>query len=111
MPNYDYHCPANGETVEVMHGINEKLTTWGALCEKLGRDVGATDPNAPVHKQISVPRMAFPKGNAELRSQGFSKLVRREKGVYENVTANEGEKRFMKAGESGNPTFTDNITD
>jgi hypothetical protein len=32
------------------------------------------------------------KSNAELKNMGFTKLVRRDKGVYENVTGGEGPK-------------------
>jgi hypothetical protein len=35
--------------------------------------------------------------SSDLRSLGFTKLVKRDKGVYENVTAIDGEKRYMKA--------------
>ena len=34
MPRYDYHCPDNGFIVEVRHGVNERIKTWGELCEK-----------------------------------------------------------------------------
>jgi putative FmdB family regulatory protein len=53
----------------------------------------------PVKKLISAPQLSFPKTDAELKSQGFTKLVRREKGVYENVTAQEGESRMVKLGD------------
>ena len=55
----------------------------------------------PVKKLISSPTLSFPKGDSELKSQGFSKLVRRDKGVYENVTAQEGESRMVKLGDEG----------
>jgi len=48
-----------------------------------------------VRKLISSPMLNFPKGASELKSQGFSKLVRRDKGVYENVSAQEGENRIV----------------
>ena len=35
--------------------------------------------------------------NSELRNVGFTKLVKRDDGVYENVTAIEGEKRYMRS--------------
>ena len=34
-----------------------------------------------------------------LKNAGFTKLVRRDRGVYENVTALDGEKRYMEAGD------------
>lgn len=39
------------------------------------------------------------KGSAELKNMGFTKLVRRDKGVYENVTALPGEKKIVDANE------------
>ena len=42
-------------------------------------------------------RGAYADGDSQLKSQGFAKLVRRDKGVYENVTALDGEKRFVTA--------------
>ena len=35
-------------------------------------------------------------GNAELKNLGLTKLVKRDSGVYENVTATDGEKRYMR---------------
>ena len=29
MPIYEYHCLDNDLYVEVLHGINEKVQTWG----------------------------------------------------------------------------------
>jgi len=111
MPNYDYHCPDKGETVEVVHGMNDRLQTWGELCERSGHPLGDTPAGAAVYKLLSVPRMAFPKGNSALRNQGFTKLVRRDKGVYENVTAGKDEKRYVSAGDSDSLSFTDKIRD
>ena len=34
--------------------------------------------------------------NLELKNLGFTKLVKREQGVYENVTATGNEKKYMK---------------
>lgn len=92
MPTYDYICHENGNRVEVMHGINESVENWGQLCELAGISPGETAVEAPVKKLICAPGLAFPKTNSELKNMGFTKLVKREKGVYENVTAREGEK-------------------
>lgn len=51
--------------------------------------------NGPVKKLISRVSISTPKTNSELRELGFTKLVRRDDGVYENVTAREGESRVM----------------
>jgi putative FmdB family regulatory protein len=50
---------------------------------------------APVRKLISVTNINTPRSNAELRDLGFTKLVRRDDGVYENVTARPGESKTM----------------
>ncbi len=54
MPTYEYRCEANGHLVEVRHGMNERLDTWGELCARAGISPGPTDPAAPVVKLISA---------------------------------------------------------
>jgi predicted nucleic acid-binding Zn ribbon protein len=52
-----------------------------------------------VYRVICPPlALRSPYGNADLKGMGFTKLVRRDKGVYENVTAVDGESRIMEAG-------------
>lgn len=97
MPIYEYRCPANGEVIEVMHGIDERLTTWGDLCRQAEIDRGDTAADEPVERVISAPGLAFPKTNADLKNMGFTKLVRRDKGVYENVTATGSESRYFNS--------------
>ena len=112
MPTYEYYCPENEAVVEVLHGIHERVTTWGELCQLTGKPVGETPQNAAVRKMISAPGLAFPKTNTELKNLGFTKLVKREKGVYENVTAAEGESRYMKSDDpSTMPNFKKKIGD
>lgn len=53
MPSYDYRCEANGQVVEVRHAMNERLSTWGDLCERAGIERGATPADAPVERIIS----------------------------------------------------------
>jgi predicted nucleic acid-binding Zn ribbon protein len=53
MPSYDYQCPGNGRVVEVRHGINERLATWGEVCDRAGIDAGDTAADAPVKRLIS----------------------------------------------------------
>jgi len=50
----------------------------------------------PVRKLISRVGNSSPKTNGELRDLGFTKLVKRDDGVYENVTARDGESRYMQ---------------
>jgi hypothetical protein len=112
MPLYEYYCDANGQTLEVTHSMSEDLTTWGQLCALTHKDPGGTPNDAPIERMISRVLVQSPKGNSDLKSMGFTKLVRRDKGVYENVTAQDGEKRYMVADDtSSTPNFTDKITD
>lgn len=99
MPNYDYFCETNGKTVEVYHGINTKLKTWGEVCFAAQAPLGDTDVLAPVRLVIRPVAISVPISNSKLKEVGFTKLVKRDNGVYENVTATGGEKRYMKAGD------------
>ena len=53
MPTYDYHCPANGQVLEVEHKLAEKLTTWGELCARAGHAPGSTAPGSRVERLIT----------------------------------------------------------
>lgn len=99
MPNYDYFCDANNETVEVNHSINTKLTNWGEVCFATQTPLGDTDMLAPVRLVIRPIAISVPTGNSKLKEHGFTKLVKRDDGVYENMTATGSEKRYMKAGD------------
>lgn len=50
MPTYDYQCDANGQMVEVKHGMNEVVSNWGELCERVGMECGDTPADSPVRK-------------------------------------------------------------
>ena len=99
MPKYDYFCEANGRTVEVNHDVNTKLKTWGEVCFVAQTSLDETDALVPVRLSISTAAINIPVGNSKLKEVGFTKLVKRDDGVYENVTATDGEKRYMKAGD------------
>ncbi len=99
LPVYDYLCPANGRTVEVVHDTAVTLRTWGEVCYLAQMQPGNTDPGAAVQRVIrSAPAVATNESNQELRDLGFTKLVKREEGVYENVTAAHDESRYMVRG-------------
>ncbi len=55
MPYYEYHCRANGRTLEVRHGMSERVETWGALAERAGVDPGATPAETPIERLMSAP--------------------------------------------------------
>jgi predicted nucleic acid-binding Zn ribbon protein len=112
MPLYDYFCEHNGRTIPVRHGIDVELGTWGEVCYAAQVPMGDTDFLAPVRKVISAPAIAVPVSNSDLRSKGFTKLVKRDDGVYENVTRSGDEARYMRAGESATlPHLHKKITD
>ncbi len=100
MPRYDYLCKANGEVVEVTHSISQKLTTWQQVCDGAGISPGDTHPDEPVERVILTAPMAnTPIGDAGIKDLGFTKLVKRDDGVYENVTRTGSESRYAVAGD------------
>ena len=100
MPRYDYYCQANDQVVEVTHSISEKLSTWAEVCDRAGLPLGDVPPTTPVERVILTPPMAnTPIGNAGIKDLGFTKLVKRDDGVYENVTRTGTESRYAVAGD------------
>jgi predicted nucleic acid-binding Zn ribbon protein len=95
MPTYDYFCPSNNQKLEVSHSMNLEVSTWGQLCELAKCEVGETPEDAPVRRLLSAPRLIKPTSDTDYKSQGFSKYVKRDEGVYENVTAKDGESRIV----------------
>ncbi len=55
MPYYEYHCASNGRTLEVRHGMAERLTTWAEVSRAAGLDADDTPPDAPVERLLSAP--------------------------------------------------------
>ncbi|NJO15627.1 MAG: zinc ribbon domain-containing protein [Thioploca sp.] len=104
MPIYDYEhlkepC-ALGKIFELKQSINEESLTQCPQCD------------GPVRKRISRICLSLPKSNTELKDLGFTKLVKRDDGVYENVTRREGESRYMEAGKPETlPDFAKTIRD
>ena len=98
MPSYVYECEANGEVVEVRHKMSFVIRHWGELCFAAQIPLGDTEFEAPVRKRMSAAAIAIPLANSQLKHTGFTKLVKRDKGVYENVTATGDEHRYMIAG-------------
>ena len=54
--------------------------------------------SGPVRRIISRINISCPKSNSELRDLGFTKQVKRDDGVYENMTARGGDSRYMVKG-------------
>jgi len=63
----------------------------------------------PVKRLVSASSISTPKSNAEVRDTGFTKLVRRDSGVYENVTPRKGESKIVKLNDQS--TYPKNIKD
>jgi len=87
MPIYEYEhleepC-SQGRVFDIKQSINDKSLTKCTQCA------------GPVRKLISRINISTPKTNSELRDLGFTKLVKRDNGVYENVTARDGESRIV----------------
>ncbi|MBW2610308.1 MAG: zinc ribbon domain-containing protein [Deltaproteobacteria bacterium] len=87
MPIYEYEHLKNycalGKIFDHSQSIKEAPLT---CCPKCGE---------PIRKLISLTNINTPKTNSELRDLGFTKLVRRDKGVYENVTARDGDSKMV----------------
>ena len=87
MPTYEYEhldepCE-RGKRFEVRQSIEDPPLAMCPRCK------------GTVRKLISRVAISTPKSNTQLKDMGFTKLVRRDDGVYENVTQREGESRYM----------------
>jgi putative FmdB family regulatory protein len=90
MPVYEYEhlktpC-ALGKVFDLRQSINDNQLSLCPNC------------SGPIQKLISRTNISCPKSNGELRDLGFTKLVKRDDGVYENVTARGGDSRYMVKG-------------
>ena len=93
MPVYEYEhvgAPCSlGKVFDLRQSINDKPLARCPEC------------NGAVQKIISRINISCPKTNSELRDLGFTKLVKRDDGVYENVTARGNDSRYMVKGKPG----------
>jgi putative FmdB family regulatory protein len=88
MPLYRYEhteaaCPI-GAVFEVSQSMREEAL---ATCPECG---------GPVERIIGPTYVNVPTSDTDLRDKGFAKLVRRDNGVYENVTALDGESKVWE---------------
>ena len=87
MPVYEYEHQGKscklGKVFGVTQSIHDKKLDRCPTCHR------------KVKKIISITHISTPKTNSELKDLGFTKLVRRDDGVYENVTARDGESKIM----------------
>ena len=89
MPVYEYehlaHGCALGKRFEKTQSIaSDKLTH----CPECGQEI---------RRLISLVSISTPKTASDLKNLGFTKLVRKDTGVYENVTATGKESRIWDA--------------
>ena len=87
MPFYEYeHLGApcdQGQVIEVKQPIHDlDLRT----CPHCG---------GPVRKLMTRVHFKKTRSDSELRDLGFTKLVRRDEGLFENMTARDGESRMV----------------
>jgi putative FmdB family regulatory protein len=104
MPVYEYEhregpCEL-GLIFEVTQPMDDKSLS---TCPKCGQKI---------RKIVSRINISCPKTNTELRDMGFTKLVKRDDGVYENVTARDGDSRYMERGKAETiPDLSKTISD
>jgi len=67
MPTYDYHCPANGRTVEVSHKLADRVRTWGDLCKRAGLPLAGTPGKSKVERLITGGSLIGSLGSAKER--------------------------------------------
>ena len=104
MPVYEYeHVDAPctlGRSFEIKQSLKDRPLKQCPQCQ------GA------VQRILSLTNISTPKGNSELRDMGFTKLVKRDDGVYENVTRRDGDRRYMVRGKPETvPDVSKTITD
>jgi putative FmdB family regulatory protein len=90
MPIYEYEHLKKPCTLGQVFDLKQSLTDDPLeACPQCG---------GSVKKIISHTNISRPKSDGELRDLGFTKLVKRDDGVYENVTARKGDSRYMERG-------------
>jgi putative FmdB family regulatory protein len=104
MPIYEYEhlgkgCD-QGKRFELKQSIYSEKFTFCPFCGK------------KVRRLISLVSVNKPKGNSDLKNLGFTKLVKRDDGIYENVTATGKESRYWDATKpETKPDIKSKITD
>ena len=105
MPVYEYEhsgegCPSRGKAFEVEQNINAESLS---VCPSCG---------SPVKRLIPLVHVSTPVTDSKYKEMGFTKLVRRDEGVYENVTGTDGQSRYVERDKPETlKGLTDNIAD
>lgn len=95
MPVYLYKVEE--ERLEVQHPMADDPRTWGELCQVAGLEVGQRAPEVAVERLIVPVAGRVSNFSGDLKNSGFRRLERRDKGVYEDVTASNKGERFIDA--------------
>jgi len=89
MPIYEYEHDDHGCERGKRFEITQSMTSEKLQC--------CPDCGQPVRRLISLVAVSTPKTASDLKNLGFTKLVKRDTGVYENVTATGKESRIWDA--------------
>ncbi len=92
MPVYVYRV--QGRKLEATHRMSDDPRTWGQLCAVANLPLGEVPPEEPVERLIVPVAGKVNQFTSDLKNSGLQRLERRDKGVYENVTAPKSE-RFI----------------
>lgn len=104
MPVYEYQHKKKscklGEFFEIVQSIKDDRL---AKCPECG---------GKIERLISGAYISTPTGISQYRNMGFTRLEKRDEGIYENVTADSGENRIMERGKPETiPDFSKTISD
>ena len=70
MPTYEYYCEVNDQTLEVLHGMNDTISTWGGLCRVAEIELGGTPEDSPVERKLSAVSLLPKKGEGSNPATG-----------------------------------------
>lgn len=93
MPEYDYRVEEGHEGCDT---CRNGFTIFQMMKEE--RLTACPHCGAPIQRLIQLPMIATPRSDTELKDLGFTKLVKRDDGVYENVTRRGSEAKYMERG-------------
>jgi len=89
MPVYEYEHLGKGCSLGKQFELNQPMNS--------ARLTVCPDCGMSVRRVLSLVSINTPKTASDLKNLGFTKLVRRDNGVYENVTATGSESRIWDA--------------
>lgn len=107
MPFYEYQVKPENEGCDHCRDGFE-------IYQKMKEDALESCPQcgAPIQRLVFATSVSTPKTASELKNLGFTKLVKRDTGVYENVTRTGNEAKYMEANKPETvPDFSKKISD